>query len=53
MKQKDQKMNREEKEKGKRGKGKRKRRMQSVPYDYESAYNKQLEQCSEWMLENM
>lgn len=53
MKQKDQKMNREEKEKGKRGKGKRKRRMQSIPYDYESAYNKQLEQCSEWMLENM
>lgn len=33
---------------------KRKRKgMQPIPYDYESAYNKQLEQCSEWALENM
>lgn len=35
-------------------KGKRKRKgMQSVPYDYESAYSKQLEQFSEWAFENM
>lgn len=35
-------------------KGKRKRKgIQSVPYDYEAAYNKQLEQFSEWALENM
>lgn len=32
---------------------KKKKGMQSVPYDYEAAYNKQLEQCSEWTLENM
>lgn len=32
---------------------KKKKGMQSVPYDYEAAYNKQLEQCSEWALENM
>lgn len=38
----------------KKGKGKRKRKgMQNVSYDYEAAYNKQLEQSSEWILENM
>lgn len=39
------------KQKGKRKK--KKKGMQFVPYDYESAYNKQLEQYSEWTLENM
>ena len=38
----------------KRGKGsRRKRGMVFIPYDYEAAYNKQLEQLHEWFIEQM
>lgn len=35
------------------GKGKRKRGMQYIPYDYEAAYNKSLEDMQEWFIEQM
>lgn len=38
----------------KKGKGsRRKRGMTFIPYDYEAAYNKQLEQLHEWFMEQM
>ena len=31
----------------------RKKRMQFIPYDYEAAYNKSLEEMHEWFIENL